>query len=177
MGLLAFPRWGVSGWGALSCATSRLTGDSYGALCEMPNWLSYLFLLPERPVTGKVLMIQGQVHQWAKACWWQDYVTARRRGVRVAPFKAQNMSNNAAVCLDGSEIGRAQAVQALASGLEPHADMNPVLIKPEADSRSQVVVMGRAWQTLSAREYYPKKEILWKEVPARDRLAPSTNWW
>ena len=108
---------------------------------------------------GKSLLVAGLCHLFA------------RRGVQVAPFKAQNMSNNAAVCPDGSEIGRAQATQAYASGLEPHVDMNPVLIKPEADSRSQVVVMGRAWQTLDAREYYPKKEFLWKEVTAAlDRL-------
>jgi adenosylcobyric acid synthase len=108
---------------------------------------------------GKSLLVAGLCHLFA------------RRGVKVAPFKAQNMSNNAAVCSDGSEIGRAQATQALASGLEPHVDMNPVLIKPEADSRSQVVVMGRPWKTLDAREYYPKKDILWKEVTAAlDRL-------
>jgi len=108
---------------------------------------------------GKSLLVVGLCHLFA------------RRGVKVAPFKAQNMSNNAAVCPDGSEIGRAQYTQALASGLEPHVDMNPVLIKPEADSRSQVVVMGRPWQTLDAREYYPKKEFLWKKVTAAlDRL-------
>jgi len=108
---------------------------------------------------GKSLLVTGLCHLFA------------RRGVKVAPFKAQNMSNNAAVCPDGSEIGRAQATQAYASGLEPHVDMNPVLIKPEADSRSQVVVMGRAWQTLDAREYYPQKDVLWeKATAALDRL-------
>src|SRR5215813_11062275 len=76
-----------------------------------------------------------------------------RRGVRVAPFKAQNMSNNAAVCPDGAEIGRAQALQALAAGVEPTADMNPVLLKPEADTRAQVIVHGRIGWTLEARDY------------------------
>jgi adenosylcobyric acid synthase len=94
-----------------------------------------------------------------------------RRGLRVAPFKAQNMSNNAAVCADGAEIGRAQAVQARAAGIEPTADMNPVLLKPEADSRSQVVVLGRAWQTLPAGSFYRRKEELWPIVTAAlDRL-------
>jgi adenosylcobyric acid synthase len=65
-----------------------------------------------------------------------------RRGVRVAPFKAQNMSNNAAVCADGAEIGRAQYAQALAAGLQPCADHNPVLLKPISDGRSQVIVLG-----------------------------------
>ena len=123
-------------------------------------------------MTAKVLMVQGTSSSVGKSLLVAGLCHLfARRGVRVAPFKAQNMSNNAAVCPDGSEIGRAQAVQALASGLEPHVDMNPVLIKPEADSRSQVVVMGRPWKTLDAREYYPKKDILWKEVTAAlDRL-------
>ncbi|MDP3046413.1 MAG: cobyric acid synthase [Chloroflexota bacterium] len=87
-----------------------------------------------------------------------------RQGLRVAPFKAQNMSNNAAVCADGAEIGRAQAVQAIAAGIEPTAEMNPVLLKPEADARSQVIVMGRPWRSLAAGEYYQHKEYLWSVV-------------
>jgi adenosylcobyric acid synthase len=123
-------------------------------------------------MTSKVLMIQGTSSSVGKSLLVAGLCHLfARRGVEVAPFKAQNMSNNAAVCPDGSEIGRAQATQAYASGLEPHVDMNPVLIKPEADSRSQVVVMGRPWKALDAREYYPKKDILWKEVTcALDRL-------
>jgi adenosylcobyric acid synthase len=94
-----------------------------------------------------------------------------RQGVRVAPFKAQNMSNNAAVCPDGAEIGRAQAVQAMAAGIEPTADMNPILLKPEADARSQVIVMGRPWRTLAAGTYYQHKGELWPAVSgALDRL-------
>src|SRR4051794_20249388 len=89
-----------------------------------------------------------------------------RRGVRVAPFKAQNMSNNAAVCADGSEIGRAQALQAAAAGVEPTADMNPVLLKPEADARSQVIVLGRPWRTLRAGSYYRRRDELWPVVTA-----------
>ena len=69
-----------------------------------------------------------------------------RRGVRVAPFKAQNMSNNAGVCPDGAEIGRAQYVQALACGIVPRADMNPILLKPEADAQAQ----RRVWDLLAA---------------------------
>src|ERR671917_1141792 len=71
-----------------------------------------------------------------------------RRGVRVAPFKAQNMSNNARV-VDGGEIGVAQYLQARAARVEPDVRMNPVLVKPEADTRSQVVVLGRADLALS----------------------------
>ena len=123
-------------------------------------------------MTAKVLMVQGTSSSVGKSLLVAGLCHLyARRGVRVAPYKAQNMSNNAAVCPDGSEIGRAQATQAYASGLEPHVDMNPVLIKPEADSRSQVVVMGHPWQTLSARDYYPQKQVLWKEATAAlDRL-------
>src|SRR6185503_11750087 len=126
-------------------------------------------------MTAKVLMIQGSSSSAGKSL----LVTAlcrifARRGVKVAPFKAQNMSNNAAVCADGSEIGRAQALQAAACGIAPTADMNPVLIKPEADSRSQVIVMGRPWQTLEAKNYYEKKQILWGYVTqSLDRLCES----
>jgi adenosylcobyric acid synthase len=121
---------------------------------------------------ARVLMIQG-----ASSSAGKSMLTAAlcrvfaRKGVRVAPFKAQNMSNNAAVCADGAEIGRAQAVQAAAAGIEPAADMNPVLLKPEADSRSQVVVLGRPWRTLRAGSYYASKAELWPVVTAAlDRL-------
>ncbi|MGE3807532.1 MAG: cobyric acid synthase [Gemmataceae bacterium] len=94
-----------------------------------------------------------------------------RRGVKVAPFKAQNMSNNAAVCPDGAEIGRAQAVQAMAARMVPTADLNPVLLKPEADARAQVVLMGRPWKTLPARGYYQHRAQLWPAITgALDRL-------
>lgn len=76
-----------------------------------------------------------------------------RRGVSVAPFKAQNMSNNAAVCADGSEIGRAQYAQALAAGIEPSADLNPVLLKPMSDHRSQVIVLGAPAGEADASSY------------------------
>ncbi len=85
---------------------------------------------------------------------------ARRRGLSVAPFKPQNMSNNAAVTTDGGEIGRAQALQALACGLAPHTDMNPVLLKPETDTGSQVVVQGKRLTTVKAREYAALKPDL-----------------
>lgn len=76
-----------------------------------------------------------------------------RRGLRVAPFKAQNMSNNSMVCADGAEIGRAQWVQALAARAEPEAAMNPVLLKPGSDSRSHVVVMGRPAGEISSMDF------------------------
>ncbi len=76
-----------------------------------------------------------------------------RRGVKVAPFKAQNMSNNSMVCVDGSEIGRAQWIQAQAAGVEPTALMNPVLLKPGGDRRSHVVVMGQPAGEISSAEF------------------------
>jgi len=93
-----------------------------------------------------------------------------RRGFSVAPFKAQNMSNNAAVTPEG-EIGRAQALQAMAAGIEPTVDMNPILLKPEHGHRSQVVVRGKALERLSGRDYFTRREKLWPVVTeSLDRL-------
>lgn len=95
-----------------------------------------------------------------------------RRGIRVAPFKAQNMSNNSHVTPEGAEIGRAQAMQSRAAGTESHADMNPVLLKPGGDGKSQVVLHGKVWGSRSPREYYADKEFLGAEARlAYDRLA------
>jgi adenosylcobyric acid synthase len=80
-----------------------------------------------------------------------------RRGVRVAPFKPQNMALNAAVTADGGEIGRAQALQAVAAGLAPHTDFNPVLLKPTTDKRAQVIVHGHVVDDLDARDYHAYK--------------------
>ena len=123
-------------------------------------------------MTARVLMVQGTSSSVGKSLLTAALCRLfAGRGVRVAPFKAQNMSNNAAVCGDGAEIGRAQAVQAVAAGVEPTADMNPVLLKPEGDARSQVIVLGRAWRTLHARDYYRRKEELWPIITAAlDRL-------
>ncbi len=87
-----------------------------------------------------------------------------RRGVRVAPFKAQNMSNNSVVTPDGGEIGRAQAMQAHACGLAPSTAFNPVLLKPGSDSSSQVVVLGQVDGTVSARSYQSRKAVLLETV-------------
>jgi adenosylcobyric acid synthase len=86
------------------------------------------------------------------------------RGVRVAPFKAQNMSNNAAVTPDGAEIGRAQYLQALAARITPQARMNPVLLKPSADTESQVIVMGRVDPPISALPWLERQPRLWPIV-------------
>ncbi|MCX5046533.1 cobyric acid synthase [Aldersonia sp. NBC_00410] len=92
-----------------------------------------------------------------------------RRGVAVAPFKAQNMSNNSVVTLDGGEIGRAQALQAHACGLEPSVRFNPVLLKPGSDRRSQLVVRGKAVDTVGAADYFRHRTAL--RAVVADELA------
>ncbi|MTI10952.1 cobyric acid synthase [Rhodospirillaceae bacterium RKSG073] len=87
-----------------------------------------------------------------------------RRGIVVRPFKPQNMSNNAAVTSDGGEIGRAQALQARACGVKPSVHMNPVLLKPQSDLGSQVVVQGQVMTTAKARDYYTLKSKLLPKV-------------
>lgn len=82
-------------------------------------------------------------------------------GLRVTPFKAQNMSNNSGVTPEGLEMGRAQIVQAEAARIPPHVDMNPILLKPTSDVGSQVVVLGRAVANNTAAEYHRKKQALW----------------
>ena len=107
------------------------------------------------------LMIQGAGSNVGKSLIVAGLCRAAKlRGLSVAPFKPQNMSNNAAVTVDGGEIGRAQALQALACGLEPHTDMNPVLLKPETDVGSQVIVQGRRLTTVKARDYAALKPKL-----------------
>lgn len=87
-----------------------------------------------------------------------------RRGLKVAPFKPQNMSNNAAVAVDGGEIGRAQAVQARAARMQPSVHMNPVLLKPETDTGAQVIVQGQRRGTLRAAGYLGRKAMLMPAV-------------
>ncbi len=110
---------------------------------------------------GRAIMVQGTGSDVGKSvfvaglCW-----IAKRRGLKVAPFKPQNMSNNAAACADGGEIGRAQALQARACALDPQVDFNPVLLKPQSDKMAQVVVHGRALNTQTAAEYMSRRDML-----------------
>ena len=100
----------------------------------------------------------------------------RNRGYRVAPFKPQNMSNNAAITDDGGEIGRAQALQALAAGIPTSVDMNPVLLKPESDRGSQVVVQGRATGVVRASGYKDFRATLMPAVmESYERLRASAD--
>ena len=115
----------------------------------------------------KALSILGTSSNAGKS-WLATAVCAllRRRGYRVAPFKAQNMSNNSYVTLEGGEIGRAQAVQAEACGLRPVAAMNPVLLKPTGDSRSQLVLNGIAQKHIKSADYYQEIPRIWETVTA-----------
>jgi len=96
----------------------------------------------------------------------------RDMGIRVAPFKAQNMALNSFITIEGGEIGRAQAFQAEAAGIEPCNDMNPVLLKATGEAGSQVILNGRVYATMKAGEYYAVKDMVWKEITAAyDRLS------
>jgi adenosylcobyric acid synthase len=113
----------------------------------------------------KAIMIQGAGSNVGKSMVVAGLARAFvKRGMRVAPFKPQNMSNNAAVTDDGGEIGRAQALQAMAARRAPHTDMNPVLLKPETDTCAQVIVQGQRVATLRARKYAQAKPQLLEAV-------------
>ena len=126
-------------------------------------------------MSATTLMVQGATSDAGKSmlvsalCRW-----LARQGVRVAPFKPQNMALNSAVTSDGGEIGRAQAVQAAACRLAPHSDMNPVLLKPNSDTGAQVIIHGRAIGNQDARAYHDYKKVAREAVLAsHSRLAAS----
>jgi adenosylcobyric acid synthase len=131
--------------------------------------------MTERIALAPVLMVQGTASHAGKT----TIVAAlcrlfARAGYRVAPFKAQNMSNNAAVTMDGGEVGRAQAMQAMAAGVAVTVDMNPILLKPQSDWTSQIVVLGSVRYRDDARAYYDRTAELWPVVTgALDRLRAS----
>ncbi|WP_197430634.1 cobyric acid synthase, partial [Methylobacterium sp. CCH5-D2] len=113
----------------------------------------------------RALMIQGTGSDVGKSLIVAGLARAfSRQGLRVRPFKPQNMSNNAAVTADGGEIGRAQALQARAAGVSPSVHMNPVLLKPQSDVGAQVVVQGRMIATAKARDYQAWKPRLMRAV-------------
>ena len=118
-----------------------------------------------KPFPFPVLMVQGTTSDAGKS----TVVAAlcrllKREGMRVAPFKPQNMALNSAVTVDGGEIGRAQALQAAAAGLEPHTDMNPVLLKPSSDTGAQVIIHGKVRADMNARDYHAYKTTAMQAV-------------
>ncbi len=125
--------------------------------------------------TAAAIMVQGTTSDAGKSILVAGLARVlARRGVKVAPFKPQNMALNSAVTEDGGEIGRAQALQAMAAKIAPHTDFNPVLLKPCTDTGAQVIIHGRAVDTLSARDYHDYKTVAMKAVMASwRRLAAS----
>ncbi|WP_172806699.1 cobyric acid synthase [Endozoicomonas arenosclerae] len=121
----------------------------------------------------RTLMVQGTTSDAGKSALVTGLCRAlSRRGMSVAPFKPQNMALNSAVTEDGGEIGRAQALQALAAGLKPHTDMNPVLLKPNSDIGAQVIVNGRSIGEMNAQTYHDyKPELLESVLQSWQRLA------
>lgn len=123
-----------------------------------------LMLLGTGSDVGKSLVVAGLCRAFT------------RRGLRVAPFKPQNMSNNAAVTRDGGEIGRAQALQAKACGLAPHTDMNPVLLKPQSETGAQVVVQGKVWGSARGAEYQAiKGQLMPAVLESYDRISATVD--
>jgi adenosylcobyric acid synthase len=106
------------------------------------------------------LMVQGTTSDAGKSTLVAALCRLlKREGLRVAPFKPQNMALNSAVTSDGGEIGRAQALQAIAAGVEPHTDFNPVLLKPSSDTGAQVIIHGRVRAEMNARDYHSYKAV------------------
>jgi len=126
-------------------------------LWDRANMTATLMIQGAGSNVGKSMLVAGLCRVFA------------RQGLRVRPFKPQNMSNNAAVTADGGEIGRAQALQARACGVAPLVHMNPVLLKPESETGSQVIVQGRRWATVRARDYARLKPDLM--APVLDSFA------
>ncbi len=127
--------------------------------------------------SGRALMVVGTHSDAGKSV----LVTAlcrifAQQGYRVAPFKSQNMSLNAGVTPEGHEIARSTYVQAEAAGIAPHVDMNPVLLKPEADCRSQVVLDGRPWGHVGSGNWFETKALFWQHITAAfDRLRARSD--
>ena len=118
----------------------------------------------------KTLMVQGTTSDAGKSVLVAGLCRLlHRRGVSVAPFKPQNMALNSAVTVDGGEIGRSQALQAQACGIEPHTDFNPVLLKPSSDTGAQVIIHGKAIDAMQAQQFHDYKKV------AMDAVLESHN--
>ena len=129
-------------------------------------------------MTKRTIMIQGTTSDSGKSTLVAGLCRIlKNRGEKVVPFKPQNMALNSAVTIDGGEIGRAQAVQAQAAGLEPHTDMNPVLLKPNSDTGAQVIIHGQAMTNLTAVDYHNYKPTAMNAVlESYHRLQQQYDW-
>ncbi|MCK5844724.1 MAG: cobyric acid synthase, partial [Victivallales bacterium] len=145
-----------------SFSDSAIRAESVGCQANAKAAKKYrpIMVLGTTSDAGKSLVAAGLCRYFSK------------QGLKVAPFKAQNMSLNSFVTKDGDEMGRAQVVQAQAAGIEPHVDMNPVLLKPTGENGSQVIVNGKPRRSATAREYYGAKHEFRDEARAAfDRLS------
>ena len=124
------------------------------------------------------LMVQGTTSDAGKSVLVAGICRLlHQQGKSVAPFKPQNMALNSAVTIDGGEIGRSQAVQAIACGLEPHTDFNPVLLKPSSDMNAQVIIHGQAISAMRATEYHDYKKVAMQAVlESHQRLSEQYNY-
>jgi adenosylcobyric acid synthase len=140
--------------------------------CLQYNKMNFIDTAQRKNMT-KAIMLLGTHSDAGKSLLATAFCRVlANEGFRVAPFKAQNMSNNAGVTSEGGEMGRAQIVQAEAAKIAPHTDMNPILLKPEGNRRSQVVLNGKAIGHIEAGNWDETKVRLWKEAKAAyDRLA------
>jgi adenosylcobyric acid synthase len=125
----------------------------------------------------KVIMVQGSGSNVGKSIIVAGLCRLFTKvGLKVRPFKPQNMSNNAAVTIDNGEIGRAQALQAWACNCDATTDMNPILLKPESEFGSQVIVQGKRFATLQAKDYVKQKPLLLgKTLESFDRLKKNSR--
>src|SRR6185312_14984827 len=147
----------ASSWASASLPTSA--GHSTGFSRVRPSRAGLGFPRAVDPaVSARTLMVQGTTSDAGKSTLVAGLCRVlRRRGVRVAPFKPQNMALNSAVGIDGGELGRAQALQAQAAGIPPTVDLNPVLLKPSTDQRCQVIIHGKALGEMGAWDYHEFK--------------------
>lgn len=145
-------------------------------LCQAIENILHTAPVPQKKKTP-ALMLLGTSSNAGKSILTAGFCRIfTQDGYRVRPFKAQNMSLNSGVTIKGEEMGRAQIVQARACNTEPDSKMNPVLLKPQTDIGSQVIVLGKPAGTSSARDYYKKKNALWEVVTkAYDELAEEAD--
>ncbi|MBP6520043.1 cobyric acid synthase [Shewanella sp.] len=148
-----------------ACANALDTADTPVVNTPAINTPAINTLAVNSPRRAAVLMVQGTTSDAGKSTLVAGICRLlARQGIKVAPFKPQNMALNSAVTIDGGEIGRAQALQAVACFLEPHTDFNPILLKPSSDTGAQIIVHGKALTTLEASAFFGPKSKDYKAM-------------